>query len=148
MSGKDIRESVGLLLVVASMVFVGWEIRQNTTAVESATRQGLSEQLTDINLAVLTDEQMPSILLRLRSGALSTDFTGEENQRARLFYFTYIRLINNAYQQVELGVLDEQLYAQLPGGFWSYPYIDAEWPSMSSSFEPSFGEFFEREFLR
>jgi hypothetical protein len=111
------------------MVFVGMEIRQNTTAVESATRQGLSEQLTDINLAVLTDEQMPGILLRLRSGALSTDFTGEENQRARLFYFTYIRLINNAYQQVGLGVLDEQLYAQLPAGFWSYPYIDAEWPS-------------------
>ena len=29
MSGKDIRESVGLLLIVASMVFVGVEIQQN-----------------------------------------------------------------------------------------------------------------------
>ena len=148
MSGKAIRETLGFLAVVASMVFVGLEIRQNTTAVESATRQGLSEQLTDINLAVLTDEQMPGILLRLRSGALSTDFTGEENQRARLFYFTYIRLIDNAYQQVGLGVLDEQLYAQLPAAFWSYPYIGAEWPSMSPGFEPSFAEFFEQQFLR
>ena len=36
MSGKDIRDSVGLLLVVASMVFVGFEIRQNTIAARSA----------------------------------------------------------------------------------------------------------------
>ncbi len=30
MSGKNFRETVGLLLVVASLVFVGLEIRQNT----------------------------------------------------------------------------------------------------------------------
>ena len=39
MSGKDIRETVGLLLVVASMVFVGLEIRQNTIVAQAAAYQ-------------------------------------------------------------------------------------------------------------
>jgi hypothetical protein len=43
MSGKDIRETVGLLLVVASMVFVGLEIRQGTTVARAQSRQFLTE---------------------------------------------------------------------------------------------------------
>ncbi len=38
MSGKAIRESLGFLAVVASMVLVGLEIRQNTTVARAATR--------------------------------------------------------------------------------------------------------------
>ena len=41
MSGKVIRETLGFLAVVASMVFVGLEIRQNTRAVRGATVQAM-----------------------------------------------------------------------------------------------------------
>jgi hypothetical protein len=43
MSGKDVRESVGLLLVVASLVFVGMEIRQSTAVARAQSRQFLTE---------------------------------------------------------------------------------------------------------
>ena len=36
MSGKAIRETLGFLAVVAGLVFVGLEIRQNTIAARSA----------------------------------------------------------------------------------------------------------------
>ena len=44
MSGRDIRDTVGLVAVVAGLVFVGVEIGQNTRAVQSATVQALSDQ--------------------------------------------------------------------------------------------------------
>ncbi len=37
MSGKHIRESVGILAVVASLVFVGLEVRQGAAATRAAT---------------------------------------------------------------------------------------------------------------
>ena len=42
MSGKAVRETLGFLAVVASMVFVGAEIRQNTAAIRGQTRQALN----------------------------------------------------------------------------------------------------------
>ena len=39
MSGKAIRETLGFVAVVASMVFIGLEIRQNTTATKGAAIQ-------------------------------------------------------------------------------------------------------------
>ena len=50
MSGKDIRDTVGLLLVVASMVFVGWEIRQSAAATRAATVLQLKENWVQYNM--------------------------------------------------------------------------------------------------
>ena len=41
MSGKTIRETLGFLVVVASLVFVGMEIRQNTIAARAAAYQAI-----------------------------------------------------------------------------------------------------------
>jgi hypothetical protein len=41
MSGRAVRETVGLLAVVAGRVFVGWEIRQSTIASRAAAYQTL-----------------------------------------------------------------------------------------------------------
>ncbi len=141
MSGKAIRETLGFVAVVAGLVVVGLEVRQNTTAVESATAQGLSQQLSDINVALLTDDRVPGLLFRIRNGELPADFSGEENQRVRLFYITHIRIFHSAWQQVGLGVLDEQVYDQLPAGIWTYAYIKAAWPSLRYNFDPSFADF-------
>ena len=37
-------ELIGFISVIASLVFVGMEIRQNTTAVRGATNQAISDQ--------------------------------------------------------------------------------------------------------
>ena len=47
MSGKDLRDAVGLLAVVAGLVFVGFEIQQNTAVARGQTRQELAIQFQD-----------------------------------------------------------------------------------------------------
>ena len=49
MTGRAVRETVGLVAVAVSLAFVGFEIRQNTAAVESAAFQALSELQIQIN---------------------------------------------------------------------------------------------------
>ena len=64
MSGKAVRETLGFLAVVAGMVFVGIEIRQNTVAQEAQTaaqraqtRQGLADAGRDFTLMLGTDPE-------------------------------------------------------------------------------------------
>jgi hypothetical protein len=141
MSGRELRETIGLVAVVASMGFVGLEIRQNTAAVESTAFQSLNELIIQTNLELFNDPG-PELLLRLRGGALPHDFTPEEDQRVRLVYFQYVNVMQAAHHQVQVGVLNEDVYQMFWSGLLSFDYIQEAWPSMVYSYDPEFAEFF------
>ena len=143
MTGKAVREMVGLSAVVASLAFVGFEVRQNTAAVESAAFQALSELQIQITLEMATDPGMPPLIVRLREGALPEDFTPEEDQRLRIWYFAYIRVVEAAYRQVGVGAVGDDTYSALWTGLLVQDYLPAAWPSMRYNLDPTFADFFE-----
>jgi hypothetical protein len=64
MSGKAIRETLGFLGVIASMVFVGMEIRQNTLALR---REAALERAYAMSEPFLTDSELPEILAQIKA---------------------------------------------------------------------------------
>jgi len=142
MKARELRETLGLIAVVASLVFVGFEIRQNTAAVRSTAFQSLSELLQQ-STAQLAEGPGPELTLRLRDGALPGDFTPEEDQWVRLAYFQHINLLQAAYRQVQVGALDQEVFDVFWTGLLSLDYIAAAWPSMRYSYDPEFADFFE-----
>ena len=74
MSGKAIRETLGFLTVVASMAFVGLEIRQNTAAQRAETRQGLADASREFTLTIATDTEARRVKSRFvcKSGGSSS----------------------------------------------------------------------------
>ena len=147
MTGADLRETVGLIAVVASLAFVGYEIRQNTAAVESTAFQSLSELLHQSTIQ-LAEGRGPALVLRLREGALPGDFTPEENQRVRLMYFQHIDVLQSAFRQVQVGALDEEAVEVFWSGLLSQDYIREEWPSMRYAYTTEFADFFEELLAR
>jgi len=142
MNGRDLRETLGLVAVVASLGFVGFEIRQNTAAVESTAFQSLSELLHQAT-AMLAVDPGPALTLRLRDGALPDDFTPQEDQWVRLVYFQHINVLQAAYRQVQAGAMNEDAIGVFWTGLLSLDYIAQAWPSMRYSYDPEFAEFFE-----
>ena len=147
MTRKAIRETLGFMAVVASLAFVGLETRQNTAALESAALQSLAELRIQIDVAAWTDETMPGVIARLRSGDTPDDFSADENQRIRLWFFSYIRLVEAAYRQAGMGVVDESTTMTLKSGLFNLVYLREAWPSMRYNFAPAFADFFESEFV-
>jgi hypothetical protein len=143
MKASEVRETIGLIAVVASLVFVGFEIRQNTAAVKSTAFQSLSELLHH-STAQLATGPGPELILRLRDGALPDDFTAEEDQWVRLAYFQHINLLQAAYRQVQVGALDEDVIGIFWTGLLSLDYIVEAWPSMRYSYDTEFADFFEQ----
>jgi len=142
MKAREVRETLGLIAVVASLGFVGFEIRQNTAAVESTAFQSLSE-LRHQSTAQLAEGRGPELTLRLRDGALPDDFTPEEDQWVRLMYYQNINILQAAYRQVQVGALDEDVFDVFWTGLLNLDYIAEAWPSMRYSYDPEFADFFE-----
>lgn len=137
------REAIAAVGVILSLLFVGYEIRQNTSAQRSATLEGIANQRTEFNLAIWTDDRMPGLLLKLRNGALAADFTEEETQRLRVLYVHYLRIFEGAYRQVGVGVIEPD-----DASFFSAAFLEEQWPTLRAGFEPAFAQFIQEEFLR
>ncbi len=114
-----VAEIASAIAVVASLVFVGFEVRQsaeetslNTNAIQVSAYQDLIAGILNINELIATDEELAEIDLKA-----DTDFESLspiEERRYRAFWRLAIRLGDLAYYQYETGLLDEErLYSAL-----------------------------------
>jgi hypothetical protein len=85
---KTIAELVGITAVVASMVFVGYEIRQNTSQLQADGARSVTELVNHLNAGIFSDATLAEILKRGTRdlGAL------DEIERARFASYQFARL--------------------------------------------------------
>lgn len=109
---KDVFEGVGLLAVIASLVFVGIETRNsateaaiNTRAIEVASYQELTNNIIAANLLVVGDVELSDTLAKAASDPDSLSVS--ERSRYRLWAISRFRHADLAYFQYERGVIDE-----------------------------------------
>ena len=144
MSGKAIRETLGFLAVVASLVFVGVEIRQNSQSVQAATYQNLIAQITNLNVLEIENPEFGDLLrVALEPSLESLD----ETQVARMAPYLWLLFRHGdlAFSQYERGLLDDvrlrsvvmPLSARL-----SIPWIQERWAVRHRvAFVPSYQNF-------
>jgi hypothetical protein len=135
------------IAVALSLIFVGFEIRQNTAAQRSGTIEGIAGQRIEFNIATWTDDQMPGLLRRLREGAVAADFTPDDVQKIRVWYITYLRIQESAYRQVAVGVIGEDDY-NISGPIHEFAFLKEQWPTLQLNFEQGFIDFMEAKAFR
>ena len=90
---RNTLELVGFVSVIASLIFVGMEIRQNTTAVRGSTNQAISDQATELYLTMATDRNIARLTVRLYDGALRGDFDPVDDMQLFLIVMTGLRRV-------------------------------------------------------
>lgn len=141
---KESAEILGALGVIASMIFVGIEIRQNTDAVRGTTLQAVSQQSLDLVMAGVESSDLRLAFTASREGTLSPD------QASLLSWFmsAKLRADENRMRQVELGILDASTFQQLSNhAAYRLPYFADYWARNGGDFSADFQELVEREFL-
>ena len=151
---RETAEVIGVLGVIASLIFVALEIRQNTDAVRSATNdlltragavQDISRWSYDATILLLDYPELVGAREAACSGSVS------EDQRISLYvyYAALLRIQLNRFQQAQLGILDEELALNLGGRGAGYrnPYFAEVWSGLKGEFSADFAEFVERELI-
>ena len=145
MSGNAVRETLGFLAVVAGLVFVGMEIRQNTQSVQSATVQALAEQSFDATALVLENESLRNAYyLALEEEPLSVD----EQRELDIYYHAVMRIQQNRFYQAQLGVMDREILFGLGGRVSTYQmsYFADFWERWRNDYPDDFRSFVEEQF--
>ena len=133
--------------VALSLTFVGFEIRQNTAAQQSAAIEGITSQRVEFYIASFTDDRIPDLVLRVREGAVAADFSPVETQTLRLWFVAYLRIVESAHRQVGVGVIGEDALNTFASPILGWALFTEQWPTLQLSFEPGFIEFIETEFI-
>ena len=140
----SIGEFVGAVAVLASLVYLALQIRQNTRTVRTATAQAIQSAMNEVHAHVKQDSAAARVY-RLGLSDPSTLNEDEQVQFSMTMYSVFAQFENIFYQHQE-RTLDSSIFArhssamkfylQTPGG--------AEWwASWRDRFSDDFGKFLE-----
>ena len=100
----NIGELVGGLAVLASLVYLALQIRQNTTSVRAATSASISESLSHFTELLSSQPELARIWVKARA---EYDSLNEHERQSFLFAVnTYMRRLENAFYQRARGFVD------------------------------------------
>ena len=139
---SDLAQVVSAVAVVASLVYVGFEIRQNTEASRAATRQSIAE--TDFEYVGATLD--PAMLVEAETKEeAGLELTPTERFLLRERQHLNFRIFENAHYQYRAGLLNEETWQR-------YRWIIARQLRMNEAaiamwerFGPSFDASFKAE---
>ena len=91
--------------VIAGIVFLGFEIRQSSTSIETAAYQDLIGRIVEINMATATDEELTTVV---RAASAGGELSDSDGFRYRIYLVSWIRHADLAYFLYERGVITEE----------------------------------------
>lgn len=143
---RVIGEIVAVLGIALSLIFVGFELRQNTIAARSAAFQEIGIATAQGWLERSLNRELSDIFLKANS-APRAYYELDNSDRALVgaWLLSYIRLSETIYLQIEQGLLDEQAFDTLGYGDATFGNIvvQAAWPNMRPLITPGFAAYVE-----
>jgi hypothetical protein len=142
---SQIVQTLGSAAVVASLIFVGFQIRQNTKATRAASHHAVSESLNRVNLLWARNSEMTRIWLAGISnrGAL----TPEDRWRFDSTVRAYLHVCETMYTQADLGTGDLGIVAAEENGIktvFSSEGVREWWAENPFGFSPAFRNYVGR----
>jgi hypothetical protein len=93
--------------VIATLIYLSTQIRQNTKAVRSASVQNLVQSLSATAQAAVENEFIIPLLLKANTG--DSALTEEERTRLHFWFVMTFRRFEGVYFQRELGFVDARV---------------------------------------
>jgi len=128
--------------VIVSIVFVGFELRQNTAAVRGATYQDLASTSAALTMLLAGDEEFASLFERWITQP--APLNAVEKIRIYAYLLGIGRNMENAFQQHRVGTLTDDLWVGYLATWRSIaasPGFADYWSSYSARFSSAFREY-------
>ena len=104
----DYGQAVSILAnigVIAGILFLGFEIRQNTLISRGVAVQSISEQVNDWQIEMASNDDWMRITVFLSDGGSYAELSAEDRMRYRYVVMPTVRIMENRYRQVLLGII-------------------------------------------
>lgn len=142
----DIADLLAALGVVASLIYVGYQVRETQRAVRAATAQAR----TDLGVQLISSRYTTDIAdVLVKSQENPGSLTKAERFKLKSFFTAHVRHGQNLFYQLQKGLLDEYFSfgAARVTAYWirNYPWASEEWEQVKKSVPPEFSAFIDKE---
>lgn len=139
-------EFLGAIGVVASLIYVGYQVKEARKSVRAATAQAR----TDIGVQLITSRYTSDIGdLLVKSQNDAAALTDVERFKLNSFFSAHVRHCQNLFYQQQQKLLDDYFS---PGvarttAYWvrNYPWAADEWERVQRNVPPEFARFIDDE---
>jgi len=140
-------EIIAAVGVIISLLFVGFEIRQNTAIARGQARQELA-QLNQEWLVLLSQDAEFELLWDKAFGVVVNELTPNEERRAQYIMTIHLRRLENVYLQYQEGLVDKSAlrnygFAQVE--VFTRPQFERYWNELSwrGGFNAEFADYLD-----
>ena len=102
---QGITEILAAASIVLSMIFVGYEIRENSAVARATLLSTFA--LEGVPLALAQDAELASLMRRVAFGESYSDFDADEQFRITMFYQALLNVQNAYFVAAKDGVLED-----------------------------------------
>ena len=147
-SVREIGEVVALFGVVASLVFVGLELRETRIAARASAYQELGIAIADNWMGRANDRELNDLVhLSMTADSATWANVGPSDvYLLRSYVLANVRLYETVYLQVEQGLLRDDALTSLG---WTHllnsRLLERMWPHIRSAVTPGFAAYLEEE---
>ena len=144
----NLGEFVGAIAVVASLIYLAIQVRQNTRSVRASTYQAVVSDSAAINATGAQDEALARIF-RVGQRDIS-ELADDERMRHDFFLGQSFNMFENLYLQREHGTIDDEYFNAKMGlvrRWLSRPGIREWWDSRSYMYVGRFRDFVSENLL-
>jgi len=142
----NIAEIIAAALVIVSLLYVGYQIREARIAVRATTAQAR----TDLGVRMIMTRYTSDIAdLLMRSLEQPDSLSLADKFKLKSFFTAHVRHCQNLYYQKEQGLLDEYFSHGIARttAYWvrNYPWAKDEWDEAQNTVPPQFKNFINDE---
>jgi len=142
---KDLIEGTGMIAIIASLVLVAYEVRQNTLMMRAQTRDSLTEKQMTMTSWISTNEFAANLIPLGARGELEPG--SPESIAFDQLLTGMMREWENSLYQYEQGLFDASEFnarMQAWSGFVTQPGVRSFWTRRKENFSPNFRSEIER----
>ena len=152
-----IGEIVGAVAVVASLIYLATQMRQNNTLARAANYEAIGSRFSELWMEMALNPEWSEMSRRWSSHPLSAEeFDGfSENERFRMmsFYVAMHRQFEATWRQINLGLIDGSTLSKFGNDAPSFSGIIREnqrllWPEIKKWMSPDYAEFVEANLIK
>lgn len=141
-----IAETVGAIGVIASLVYLAAQIRQNSRIGRLNAHQAISDSIARSMDPIFTDPELHRIWRK--AGEHPEELTSEERERFGMFLYSLFGTFYNAHLFADLDSAIHGRYERLVDRYLSSPAVRAWWQRQAQTFDPAFVRIIEERLRR
>lgn len=143
---SELSDLVEALAVVASLIYIGYQIKETRKSVRAATAQAR----TDLGVQLISSRYTSDIAdVLVKSQSNPDALTKSERFKLTSFFSAHVRHCQNLYYQEQQGLLDEYFSFGVARvtAYWvrNYAWAVEEWEKVQKIVAPEFADYINSE---